>query len=73
MNIKAILLIIGFAVLIGSLFVDTRFAPFIGAGLLLAAIIYGWAANRSASAENLRKAERATHRQRKEHYHDERP
>ncbi|MGB3711265.1 MAG: hypothetical protein WA985_06225 [Erythrobacter sp.] len=73
MNTKAILLVAGLAVLIGSLFIDTRLAPFIGAALLLGAIIYGWASNRKASDENLRKAERATHEQREEHYHDKRP
>ncbi len=71
MTTKTILFFIGIAVLIGSLFVDTRLTPIIGAVLLLGAIVYGWAANRSASDANLRKAERATRRQRDKHYHDQ--
>lgn len=67
MNTKAILIVGGLAVLIASLFIDTRLAPFVGAALLLGVLIYGWAANRAAGAASERKAERATHRQKVDH------
>ena len=71
MNMKLILIVVGIAVLVASLIIDARYAPIVGAALLLGAIIYGWAANRSAGRDNLRQAEEATHRQREERAHDE--
>jgi len=73
MNLKAILIVVAIAVLVASLIVDARYAPIVGAALLLGAIIYGWAANKRAGEANRRKAERETRRQQKEHVHDRRP
>jgi hypothetical protein len=47
-----------------SFLAETRLAPVLGAGLLLAAIAYATWMNQSASRANYAKAERATHRQR---------
>jgi Ca2+/Na+ antiporter len=67
MNTKAVLIVVGLAVLVATFFIDSRLTPVVGAALLLGAIVYGWAANRKASDANRRKAERATARQKASH------
>ncbi len=67
MNLKIILIVLGVAVTIATFFIETRLAPVIGAALLFAGILYGWAANRSAGTANQRRADEATERQRKMH------
>ncbi|MEE4154585.1 MAG: hypothetical protein V2I27_10540 [Erythrobacter sp.] len=67
MNLKIILIVLAIAVTIATFFIETRLAPFVGAALLFAGMIYGWLANRSAGEANRERAERATHRQRETH------
>ncbi|MEE4201733.1 hypothetical protein [Erythrobacter sp.] len=63
MNTKAVLIVLGLAVLVATFFIDSRLTPVVGAALLLGALVYGWAANRRAADANREKAERATARQ----------
>ncbi len=61
----AIILIIG-ATLAGTFLTQSFLAPSIGAGVLFIVMLASWLYQRNASRANLRKAERATHRQREE-------
>lgn len=72
MNLKAAVVIGLLTVLVITYFIDSLIVAVVGPVLLLAAIGYGWAANRTASRENLRQAEEATHRQREERAHERR-
>lgn len=67
MNLKIVLVVLGIAVTAATFFIETRLAPFVGAALLLAGMIYGWLANRSAGEANRRHADAATERQKKMH------
>ena len=67
MNKLAIAIIVGALIIFGgSLLIDTRLAPFIGAAFLAIGIIYATIRNKTAGKANLEKAERATRRRQEE-------